>query len=225
MLDGIIICERLRLFKTTGVNGGEPEFAGFMGGVDKLARDPVSPNYSETYHKRQRTPERDFRQCSTPFRPCQCAATHSGILLARRAPVCAISPNSDASAQIFRLTVQNLGIQHRANPRQLFPKSCVGSVPFIQIRRVNADSVNAILLRQPDRPLIMECLRDNRNAAFAKHFPGANYGVQRGESGIITKNGRFRHTFRYQRLLHRRRFIVLFLPLSPLTNSHFTLPA
>lgn len=60
MLDGIIICERLRLFKTTGVNGGEPEFAGFMGGVDKLARDPVSPNYSETYHKRQRTPERDF---------------------------------------------------------------------------------------------------------------------------------------------------------------------
>ncbi|SUH34825.1 Uncharacterised protein [Salmonella enterica subsp. enterica] len=94
MLDGIIICERLRLFKTTGVNGGEPEFAGFMGGVDKLARDPVSPNYSETYHKRQRTPERDFRQCSTPFRPCQCAATHSGILLARRAPVCAISPNS-----------------------------------------------------------------------------------------------------------------------------------
>ncbi len=44
---GIIICERLRLFKTTGVNGGEPEFAGFMGGVDKLARDPkVSPNYS-----------------------------------------------------------------------------------------------------------------------------------------------------------------------------------
>ncbi|MEA7931717.1 hypothetical protein ONJ16_27485, partial [Salmonella enterica subsp. enterica serovar Montevideo] len=42
------ICERLRLFKTTGVNGGEPEFAGFMGGVDKLARDPVSPNYSET---------------------------------------------------------------------------------------------------------------------------------------------------------------------------------
>ncbi len=60
MLDGIIICERLRLFKTTGVNGGEPEFAGFMGGVDKLARDPVSPNYSETYHKRQRTPERIF---------------------------------------------------------------------------------------------------------------------------------------------------------------------
>lgn len=101
--------------------------------------------------------------------------------------MCAISPNSDASAQIFRLTMQNFGIQHCANPRQLFPKSCVGSVPFIQIRRVNADSVNAILLRQPDRPLIMKCLRDNRNAAFAKHFPGANHGVQRGESGIITK--------------------------------------
>lgn len=84
--------------------------------------------------------------------------------------MCAISPNSDASAQIFRLTVQNFGIQHRANPRQLFPKSCVGSVSFIQIRRVNADSVYAILLRQPDRPLIMECLRDNRNAVFAKHF-------------------------------------------------------
>lgn len=147
MLDGIIISERLRLFKATGVDGGESEFAGFMSGVDKLARDPVSTNYSETYHKRQRTPERDFRHCSTPFRPCQCAATHSGILLARRAPVCAIRPNNDASAQIFRLTAQNFGIQHRTDPCQLFPKSCVGPVPFIQIRRVNADSVNAILLR------------------------------------------------------------------------------
>ncbi len=60
MLDGIIICERLRLFADYGVNGGEPEFCRFTGGVDKPARDPVSPNYSETYHKRQRTPERGF---------------------------------------------------------------------------------------------------------------------------------------------------------------------
>lgn len=51
MFDGIIICERLCLFKIMGVNGGEFEFVGFMGGVDKLVCDLVSFNYSEMYYK------------------------------------------------------------------------------------------------------------------------------------------------------------------------------
>lgn len=147
MFDGIIISKRLCLFKTAGINGGKSELARFVGSVDKLASDPVSTNYSETYHKRQRTPERDFRQCSTPLCACQCAVTQSVILLARRAPVCVIGSDSDSNAQIFRLTAQNFGVQHCADPRQLFPKPGVCPVPFVQIRRVNADRVNAILLR------------------------------------------------------------------------------
>ncbi|MNR01415.1 hypothetical protein D3C85_1172190 [compost metagenome] len=56
MFDEIIIRKRLCLFKAAGIDGGEFEFAGFMGGVNELARDPVRAYNCETYHKRSRTP-------------------------------------------------------------------------------------------------------------------------------------------------------------------------
>ncbi len=40
----IIVREGLRLFKAAGIDGGELKFAGFVGGVDELARDPVRTN-------------------------------------------------------------------------------------------------------------------------------------------------------------------------------------
>jgi hypothetical protein len=40
----------LRLLKAAGKNGGEFIFARFMGGIDKLAGDPVGAYDSETYH-------------------------------------------------------------------------------------------------------------------------------------------------------------------------------
>ena len=56
MFNQIIVREGLRLFKAAGIDGGELKFAGFVGGVDELARDPVRSNDCETYHKRLRTP-------------------------------------------------------------------------------------------------------------------------------------------------------------------------
>ncbi|MNS91460.1 hypothetical protein D3C72_1255530 [compost metagenome] len=56
MLDRVIVSKSLRLFKAAGIDGGEFEFAGFMGGVNELARDPVRAYNCETYHKRSRTP-------------------------------------------------------------------------------------------------------------------------------------------------------------------------
>ncbi len=39
-----------RLLKAAGIDGGEFKFAGFVGGVDELAGDPVRTNDCETYH-------------------------------------------------------------------------------------------------------------------------------------------------------------------------------
>jgi hypothetical protein len=50
MFDGIIPGEILRLFEAAGVHRREFIFARFMGGIDKLAGDPVCANDSKTYH-------------------------------------------------------------------------------------------------------------------------------------------------------------------------------
>ncbi len=68
----------------------------------------------------------------------------------------------------------------------------------------------------------MKCLRDNRNAAFAKHLPGANHRVQRGESGN-SQNGRFRATVTFAiSACCIAEGSSYFLPLSPLTNRTAT---
>jgi len=56
MLDEIVVSKGLRLFKAAGIDCGKFIFAGLMGGIDELTRDPVRPNDCETYHKRSRTP-------------------------------------------------------------------------------------------------------------------------------------------------------------------------
>ena len=56
MLNEVIVGKTLRLLKAAGIDCGKFKFAGFVGGVDELARDPVRSNDCETYHKRLRTP-------------------------------------------------------------------------------------------------------------------------------------------------------------------------
>ena len=56
MFNQIVVRETLRLLQAAGIDCGELKFAGFMGGVDELAGDPVRANNCETYHKRLRTP-------------------------------------------------------------------------------------------------------------------------------------------------------------------------
>ena len=56
MLDQVIVGKTLRLLKAAGIDCGKFQFAGFVGGVDELARDPVRSNDCETYQKRLRTP-------------------------------------------------------------------------------------------------------------------------------------------------------------------------
>ncbi|QUJ07548.1 hypothetical protein KCP70_07600 [Salmonella enterica subsp. enterica] len=78
--------------------------------------------------------------------------------------------------------MQNLRHQHRANPRQLFPKSCgrfrafysgsgaltpIASMPYCCVTR---------------SPLIMKCLREHRNTAFRQTLFRARTAGQRGES-------------------------------------------
>lgn len=66
MLNEVIVGKTLRLLKAAGIDCGKFQFAGFVGGVDELARDPVRSNDCETYHKRLRTPLRGtFSHCST----------------------------------------------------------------------------------------------------------------------------------------------------------------
>lgn len=59
MLDGVIVGEGLRLLEATGIDRGQLIFAGFMGGIDKLAGDPVCANYCETYHNGLQAAKRD----------------------------------------------------------------------------------------------------------------------------------------------------------------------
>lgn len=56
MFNQVVIRKTLRLLKAAGIDCGELIFAGFVGGVDELARDPVRTDDCETYHKRLRTP-------------------------------------------------------------------------------------------------------------------------------------------------------------------------
>ena len=56
MFNQVVICKTLRLLKAAGIDCGELIFAGLVGGVDELARDPVRTDDCETYHKRLRTP-------------------------------------------------------------------------------------------------------------------------------------------------------------------------
>ena len=59
MFDWVIVGEGLRLLKATRIDCGSLIFAGFMGGIDKLAGDPVCANYCETYHKGLQAAKRD----------------------------------------------------------------------------------------------------------------------------------------------------------------------
>ena len=56
MLNEVVVSKTLRLLEAAGIDRGKLIFAGFVGGVDELARDPVRSNDCETYHKRLRTP-------------------------------------------------------------------------------------------------------------------------------------------------------------------------
>ncbi len=51
MLNEVVVGKTLRLLKAAGIDCGKFKFAGFVGGVDELAGDPVRTNDCETYHK------------------------------------------------------------------------------------------------------------------------------------------------------------------------------
>ena len=68
-------------------------------------------------------------------------------------------PNHDRWPEIFRLAMEDFGVNHGADTSEFLPQLSIKTVLHIEVRRVKTDSVDAVLFCQPDGALIMKFLR------------------------------------------------------------------
>ena len=67
-------------------------------------------------------------------------------------------PNHDRWPEIFRLTMEDFCVNHRADASEFLPQLSIKTVLHIQVWRVKPDSVDAVLFCQPDGALVMKIL-------------------------------------------------------------------
>ncbi len=81
-------------------------------------------------------------------------------------------PNHDRRPEIFRLAMEDFGVNHGADTSEFLPQLSIKTVLHIEVWRVKTDSVDAVLFCQPDGALIMKFLRDNGDMVFTKNLFG-----------------------------------------------------
>ena len=79
-------------------------------------------------------------------------------------------PNHDRWPEIFRLAMEDFGVNHGADTSEFLPQLSIKTVLHIEVWRVKTDSVDAVLFCQPDGALIMKFLRDNGDMVFTKNL-------------------------------------------------------
>lgn len=79
-------------------------------------------------------------------------------------------PNHDRWPEIFRLAMEDFGVNHRADTSEFLPQLSIKTVLHIEVWRVKADSVDAVLFCQPDGALVMKFLRNNGDMVFPEHL-------------------------------------------------------
>ena len=88
-------------------------------------------------------------------------------------------PNHDRWPEIFRLAMEDFGVNHGADTSEFLPQLSIKTVLHIEVRRVKTDSVDALLFCQPDGALVMKFLRDNGDMVFTKNLFSTHYRIQR----------------------------------------------
>lgn len=84
-------------------------------------------------------------------------------------------PNHDRRPEIFRLAMEDFGVNHRADASEFFPQLSIKTLFHIQVRGIKTDSIDAVLFCQPDGALVMKFLRNNGDMVLTKHFIGAHH--------------------------------------------------
>lgn len=79
-------------------------------------------------------------------------------------------PNHNQRPEIFRLAMEDFCVNHRADTSEFLPQLSIKTVLHIEVWRVKTDSVDAVLLCQPDGALIMKFLRDNGDMVSPNTF-------------------------------------------------------
>eukprot|EP01083_Nonionella_stella_P040364 109593_1 len=64
-------------------------------------------------------------------------------------------PNHDRRPEIFRLAMEDFGVNHGADTSEFLPQLSIKTVLHIEVWRVKTDSVDAVLFCQPDGALMM----------------------------------------------------------------------
>lgn len=88
-------------------------------------------------------------------------------------------PNHNQRPEIFRLAMEDFCVNHRADTSEFLPQLSIKTVLHIEVWRVKTDSVDAVLLCQPDGALIMKFLLDNGDMVFTKHLFGTHHRIKR----------------------------------------------
>src|SRR6185503_6100393 len=71
-----------------------------------------------------------------------------------------------------------------------------------------SDRVDAAVLTEKHRAIHMEVIGDDSQSLLAKHFPGADNGIESAEARVIQGDCRLWDSQRHQRLLHIGRLVV-----------------